>query len=193
MDMQTQKANWVQYVTGLLVLIVGIGLFTGAFTPEPQRIPTPIEIAAAIDMPVFPTTEELAALIPAQIKPDTFYSVRDEKQTEADRLATDEFDERDFRDDLAERISDSCDGTDIDRNDITSISIRESDYRTMFDTVRVTYELKVYFDNFGDDEETEWARVEVEVRVTDLDWDDDFEDAEVDEVTIQDVLRCSTD
>jgi hypothetical protein len=139
-------------------------------------VPTAKEIAAEIDMP------------------DTVYSIRDKRKAIATDLAQDELDERDFRDDLADYISNNCGSVDIDRLDITDIKVRETDYQGgYFTTITVTYELKVYFDNFGDEDEAEWSRVEVDFVVTNLDYDDDFEDAEVASTNIVDMLRCSTD
>lgn len=182
--MQTQNANWQQWLTALLVVIIGLGMFFWVPTLIPDA-----PVIPEIVMPVVPTAAEIAALINVP-KVDTFFSVHDEKEAMAIELAFDEMDERDFRADLADSISDECDSTNFDRQDITSLSIRDADLNSRG---RLNLELKVYFDNFGDTEEPEYARVDVQFTVEDLDWSDDFEDAEVTGWTIEEVTSCSSD
>ena len=185
--MQAQGINWIQWVLAAMVLFMVVSLFAGWFQPEMPPFP---------EMPVIPTAQEVADLIvipPMPEMPDTKLSVEDDKKELADDLAQDEMTDRDFRDNLADALEEECVDVEIDKRDITDISIRDTDYRGHRQHMTVTYELKVYFDNFGDEDEEEHARVEVTFEVVELDRDNDYEDAEVDEWSIGEIKRCSTE
>jgi len=184
--------QWILLVGVILTLAFAYSAYDKANSIEIPTIPSAQEVADLIVIPVVPTAEEIANAIET---PDTWYSVKDYKKSLAEELATDELSDRDFKDDLADYISSGCDGTeDIDRHDITKISVRDVDVDVNFGgDALVTLELKVYYDNFGDSDETESSRVEVTFDISNLDRDDDYEDAEVDGYTITELLSCATD
>lgn len=144
------------------------------------------EVLANVDIP---TASEIAAEIDM---PDTILSVRDEKKAVAEDIATDELDDRDVRELIVHYIDSYCDDTDLERRDITSIDVKDVEVDTYGHNAVVTIELKVYFNNFGDEPES--ARVEMRFVVTDLDRDDDYEDAEVNSFEILgSAYSCSTE
>jgi len=157
--------------------------------PEIPDFPSEEAIAAQVLASVdIPTAAEIAALIDV---PDTHLSVRDYKKQLAEELATDELSDRDVREEITDALND-CHDTDVERKDITSVIVKDVDVDGAFGTTaRVLLEVKVYFDNYGD--EAESARVEIEFVVKDLDRDDDYEDAEVTDFEVGNVYSCSTE
>lgn len=176
-------------VVGIVILLAGMVAVNSVKNeiPEAPVIPTAAEIVAAANIP---TAEEIAAQIDL---PDTKYSIQDEKEAIAEDLAVEELDDRDVRRAIAEAIDD-CDDTDLDRHDITSIVVKDVDVETSRrhgEDATVTLELKVYFDNYGD--EAESARVDVEFEIELLDRDEDYEDAEVVGFDVGNSYSCSTE
>ena len=53
--------------------------------------------------------------------------------------------------------------------------------------------MKVTFDNYGDDDESETVRVSVRFYVSDLVRDDDYEDAEVTSYDSFNLIKCYND
>ena len=119
--------------------------------------------------------------------------VEEQKKAVAEDIATNDLDDRDFLEDLAEYIEDETDAFNIEREDITDISVRDVDVDVSGDSADVEFEAKVYFNNFGDEDEGEWVRVIFVIEIVDLDYDDDYEDAEVDNYSFEEVLRTSFD
>ena len=187
---------WSIFIVGIVLLAAGFFAVTAIKNAIPEvpeivipEVPTAEEVSALVLAGVtIPTAAEIAAEIDV---PDTILSVRDEKEVIAEDLATDELDDRDVRDLIVDELNE-CDDTDVERKDITSIDVKDSDVRTRGDHATVVLELKVYFDNYGD--EAESARVDLEFDVEDLDRDDDYEDAEVVDFSVdKSVYSCSTD
>ncbi len=169
---------WISVVTVLLVL----GLLYNVITIEMPETPT---------IPPVPTAEEIAAaiVVPEVVVPEvvTHLSVRAEKIEVAKDLIVDEMNDRDFKEDVSELLTDECDDIDIERRDINDIKIKEVNYEWFNENMPVwdedgtiVYELKIYFDNDGDEDEAGKALIEANFYITDLDYDDDYEDAEVD-------------
>ena len=197
------------WVTMLSALLLVLGSFTYLQSEEPEPtdmsglagiIATQVKNDIALNTPTYPTAAEIAALIVVEVPdmPDTTPSIRDEKKTEAEQLATEELNDRDFKEYLAGYLNSNCDGTDIDRHDITDVDVRDKEYSGFSSfigdsTGTIEFELKVYYNNFGDDDEQETARVTVEFDVEGLDFDDDFEDAEVVKYLITSFRSCTTD
>jgi len=98
-------------------------------------------------------------------------------EAEALRLATESVDSRDFK----KAVYDALDlfGEDIeDYKDISELKIVDIDV----DGNEVSFDIKVYYFIDGDEDEAFKARLnEFTVNVNDLDFDDEFVDAEVDE------------
>jgi hypothetical protein len=178
-----KTTNWALIVS-ILCLLGVVGLLYVVMT---------IEIPEAPVIPVIPTAAEVAVevnkliVIPELPSVETHLGVRGEKILIAEDLVAEEMDDRDFKEDVADLLTDDCDDVDIERRDITDIRIKEADYLgfssnmpTSDESGTILYELKIYFDNDGDEDEAEKALIEVRFYVTDLDYDDNYDDAEVD-------------
>ena len=197
MQADQSKVMWAVIICSLIILVAGFFMVNSVKNAMPEIptivVPTADEISAnVLAGVVIPTAEEVADAIDM---PDTRLSVEDDEKELAIELSKDELSDRDVEEDLAEYITNNCDGTNIDRHDITRVSVRDSDVRLQWigDGATVELELKVYYDNYGDDEESESARVLVEFEIDNLDRDDDYEDAEVDDFSIEELQSCTTD
>ena len=107
---------------------------------------------------------------------------KSEYEDEADELkalelASNEINSRDLKKAIYDALV--LEGVDIeDYKDITKIKVVDEDV----DDNEVTYDLKVYYMIDGDEDETESARLnEFTIEVDHLDFDDEYEDAEVNE------------
>jgi hypothetical protein len=125
-----------------------------------------------------PTAKEIAAEIDL---PDTDYSVRADKKSLAISLASDEFNTRDFKSELVTELNSELElsyPNKLVRSDISSVSIRDTETSVSWygTTANVDFVIKVVFDYYGDDET---AKVRVHCHATDLDYDNDYEDADV--------------
>ena len=110
---------------------------------------------------------------------------RDETEAEALELATESIESRDFKKAVYDLLVNDTGLNTIaivnidDYKDITEIDVLDIDFNGK---KKVTFELKVYYFLDGDEDETERARLEeFTILINDLDFDDDFEDAEVDD------------
>jgi len=109
------------------------------------------------------------------------------EEDEAERLVLAELDTRDFKEDVMDalnlfyNVTNSSDRVDRYRH-ITDIVVKDLDVVYEDEEANVTVDLKVYYYVDGDEDETEKARLdEIVFTVTDLDKDEDFEDAEVED------------
>lgn len=190
--MQAKNGNIIVtiIVCSAILLIAGIAGYvnikdTIPVVPDVQAI---VDTAVAgIVIPVVPTAEEVAALINIPKQGDTFLGVRTEKQEIAEELALEEMTDDDFIEDLAEELTSSCGDIDIEEEDIYDIRVVDTEFSgfssyeptTDLDG-NVELELKVYFYNDGDDDEDEKAKIKVVFNVVDLEYDENYDDAEVD-------------
>lgn len=96
-------------------------------------------------------------------------------------LALEELNSKDFKKAVFDALENAL--VDIDSyKDITEIKVMDQDVRVRRETGRVDLDLKVYYFVDGDGDETEKARLEeFTIVVNDLDFEENFEDAEVDE------------
>ena len=108
-----------------------------------------------------------------------------ETESEALELATESIESRDFKKAVYDLLVNDTGLNTIaivnidDYKDITEIDVLDIDFNGK---KKVTFELKVYYFLDGDDDETARARLdEFTILINDLDFDDDFEDAEVDD------------
>jgi len=187
----------------------GVG---AAISSETSKIIAAIPPAPVIPaMPSVPTAAEIASLITVPAAPeaqagsgDTNLGVRDEKKALAKKLVLEEIEDEDFREDLADYLTYNSDGEiDIQEDDITNIVIKDIDFSGFdLNLGNIVYEdtdgiveieMKVYFNNDGDDDEAEKVKVYVEFNVVDLVYDDNYEDAEVDGYVSLNLLRCYGD
>ena len=204
--MQTEynKANWIQWTTGILVVLLMIGgaLYINGINNKVNsiKVPTASEIANQI---VIPTASELdiptAAEIAAEINvPDTEISIRNDKVAIAEDLVREELMTRDMRSEFADRISDQLpEADDIELSDIDSVVVKVFDTDVFYDLdehdtdlADVDMRVKVYFDDFGD---SQWAKFKVYCDVSGLDYEDDYDNAIVDHCHIGEMTSNSYD
>lgn len=108
----------------------------------------------------------------------------------AEELALEEMDTRDFKDSLTSFLEKHVpELEDIDHRDVLSYSIRDVDVDLDGDEAVVLVEFNAYIANYGDEEEEEKARIKVVFIVVDLDDEEDYEDAEVEEFGKFDLIR----
>jgi len=181
MQKETNYASIWSFVAMILIAIMGLSMLFTPASVEP-KMPTADEIATSvlsqIVIPTVPTAEEIVAQIDIDM-PDTILSVRDEKKVLAEELALEEMDTRDFKTELADFLEGYSEVEDINRHDIEKYDVKDVDVTIRGENAIVEVEFKVDFENFGDESET--ARVIAYFTVTDLDRDDDYEDAEIDD------------
>jgi hypothetical protein len=181
-----KKINWT-----LIISVISLAaVLSLAYMVTTIDVPTASEIAEQIPpvvIPIPPTAQEIADLIKVPDSKETHLSVRSEKIKIAEDLIEEEMQDRDFKEDVAELLTDECDDIDVERRDITDMKIKETDYSWFSENWPVNdedgtviHEIKIYFDNDGDSDEAGKALIEASFYVTDLDYDDDYEDAEVD-------------
>lgn len=128
--MQTQKANWVQYTTGVLALIVVVGLFVGWFLPTYPTPPTASEIASELPSVSVPTASEIASLVEVpKLRNDNFDDILEgvypnevrEIQRGCIRDLQNEFDDDDVLDDV-QNLIENFEGEEIDELEITDFN-----------------------------------------------------------------------
>ncbi len=209
MNQNNTPVIWTSIIVGV-VLLLGMAWMTnsinGSIEDTTIDAPTSEGIANAVLAQItVPTAADIVALIDIPEQGDTYYSVDEKIDNEAVRLATEELDTKDFKRDLMNKLntceyhtlgnkwrplycedsqSDADEPNVDDYKDIESITIKDADvtgFPVIGGTRYVEFELKVTYLNDGDDDDLQKARVFVKMKVTDLDYDDDFEDAEVSE------------
>ena len=185
--------QWILLVGVIATIVISVCAYNAATSiviPE-INVPSANAIAASVLAGVtIPTAEEISNAIVIPDYPeipeskDTTVSIRDDKDDLAEELATDELDTKDFKRELVDQMNTHPDINIEDYKDIETIVVKDVDVNGLGDTRFVKFELKVSYFNDGDDDEDdlEKSKVEVTLRVTDLDRDDDYEDAEVSDV-----------
>jgi len=185
--------QWILLVGVIATIVISVCAYNAATSiviPE-INVPSANAIAASVLAGVtIPTAEEISNAIVIPDYPeipeskDTTVSISDEKKALAEELATDELDTKDFKRELVDQMNTHPDINIEDYKDIETIVVKDVDVNGLGDTRFVKFELKVSYFNDGDDDEDdlEKSKVEVTLRVTDLDRDDDYEDAEVSDV-----------
>lgn len=210
MEKQSNGLMWTLVVICCLGLLSsGLGYFALAGMSD-IKVPTPqitdqdkLDIAngaaqlviANLPEPVVPVTPVVPEVDSVDTSSDSYILNKEEFEDEATEakaveLATAELDSRDFKKAVYEALliaygceevdeEEVCSGVDIDSyKDITEIKVMDSDV----DGNEVTFDVKVYYFLDGDEDETQKARlVKFTIVIDNLDFDDDFEDAEVDE------------
>ncbi len=176
---------WTVVIAAAIMLVVGfwgVSSINKNLQLATAELPTEEGIAnavlAGVVIPTVPTAAEIAALIQVPEANPTDWSVEGALEAESENLIREEMDDNDFKEELA-KLLDLHPGIDIDEHDIGEYDFRDFDHDVDVDgesnTVKV--EFKVDFENYGD--ETETARVIVWFSLTELDFSDDFEDAEI--------------
>ena len=179
--MQSQKANWVQYVTGVLALILVIGLFAGWYSPDvtTTSFPTANEIAAATSaLIVLPKSvgsnatlddDKLNAIYTKILEDDAW-------EDEAESLATEEWEERDYKDiyrfirDEFENLADEDDIEYVREDESTDFENMDADDK---DGV-VTQYLKVRYEDDEGDNRKVYLTIKTGFDEGDLDYQDIF-------------------
>lgn len=176
----------MQWVTGVLALVLTVGLFAGWFIPAQQPIeikgiPTAEENAAAI-IALIPTAEDIAALIEDPYV--TGPQVRDMKRDTAWDLSVAELETKDFLKEVRDVLVAGGENVD-DYKDITKLSAKRGDDDSEIflhwygqNTAKVIVEFNAYYLIDGDEEECGKTIMRVSFRVDGLDRDKDYEDAE---------------
>lgn len=177
----TNQPNWIQYGTGLVVVVLLLGAFFGWFSPEivPQNVPTALEIATATaGLIVLPEVkdsldnEKLAAIHDKILEDDVW-------ENEAEALATEEWSENDNKDlyrairNLYGDIDDEDDIIYVREDESTDFSSMDADDK---DGV-VTQYLKVKYEDEDGDDRKVYITVETEFDEGDLE-DQDFSETE---------------
>jgi len=199
MEKQSNGLMWTLVVICCLGLLSsGLGYFALAGMSD-IKVPTPqitdqdkLDIAngaaqlviANLPEPVVPVTPVVPEVDSVDTSSDSYILNKEEFEDEATEakaveLATAELDSRDFKKAIFEALQEFEDEVEIDSyKDITEIRVMDSDV----DGNEVTFDVKVYYFLDGDEDETQKARlVKFTIVIDNLDFDDDFEDAEVDE------------
>jgi len=190
------KSCWLQWATLLAVLvtlILAAGAYTRSTTIDYGKIQSIVgnEVSSIKTL----TTEDIVNAIGKtdNEKIDEIYNEileEDRIKQKAEELAIDELNTKDFKKDLADFLESEIEEIeDIDYKDIVEISVRDVDSVVSNDEAEVTIEFKAYVNNYGDEDEEEKARVEVTFYVSDLDPDEDFEDAEVNNWSDLELIR----
>ena len=187
----SQKGTlWTIIVCSALLLLMMLYGFSQV--PEAQVIPSAENIASVVLAGIaIPTAEEIAAEVNLPEMPDTKLSVKETKKDIASELAYEQLSERDVKKAIVEAIGNECDNTDVEYKEITSIVVKDVDVDIHGEDAVVELEIKVYFENYGD--ESESARLNIVFDVTDLDRDEDYEEAEAELDSVTDTFSCSTE
>jgi len=188
MQKETKYATIWSFISMCLITVMAIGLFGGWFMPEIPVMPTSDAIATSILAGiVIPSAEDISSLIDIPVQEDTHLGVRTAKQNIAEELVLSEIQDDDFLENLADYLTNECGGIDIEDDDITNIVVKETEFLgfaanapTWDEAGTIELEVKVYFNNDGDDDEAEKVKILISFDVDKLVYDDNYEDAEVD-------------
>ncbi len=165
----------------LVLLILCGGIFVGYALDDPE---TKI---VEVDKIVYQDKVKLVEVpgecnVSEEVISGDYSLTKSEYEDQADELkalelASDEINSRDLKKAIYDALV--VEGVDIENyKDITKIKVVDEDA----DGNEISYDLKVYYMLDGDEEETESARLnEFTIEVNDLDFDDNYEDAEVNE------------
>jgi len=193
------KNSWLQWVTCVLAiatLALALGISVKISPVDYGKIQGIVEKSVKdLPEPEVPTAEEIAEAMGktdnqkiGEIYDEVFKE--DRTKAKAEELALSEIDSKDFKKDLAAFLESEIEEIeDITYKDITEISVRDIDTVLEDEEAQVALEFKVYMNNYGDEDEKEKARVEVTMNVEDLDPDEDFEDAEVEDWSDFELVR----
>ena len=148
--------NWVQWATLIAVVFIGIGSFTWFVAPVID-VPTAKDIAAEIQIPDIETPViNLTSVEDGIIDIQSTLDEDDAWEDEAESLATDEWEKKDYKD-LFNWMSNVDKGNlSIDeREDIDRVVVKDITFDDMNaddENAEVTQDLKVYYeDESGDD------------------------------------------
>jgi len=172
----TQKTiNWI----GLATLILALALVGNIFLTPNVQVPTADDIASKIVIDVPAVNGSVDNVKITAIYDELFKD--DAKKDFAEALMADELDTRAFKravfDALVLENRSIEHYRDIDKFVVTDIDTTLFGVRDENATIIVT--MKAYYILDGDDEETEKARLVVEFSISDLEEDDEYDDAEV--------------
>lgn len=178
-------------VLGILVallLVVNIGVVYSA-SQKDLVVPTADEIAAKVVVPAAYNDTALVNKVDALSNEVS----TDDEETVALNLVLDELKTKDFKRELrsflnAELNASGSTSTVEDYKDVVSVVVKDSDVVVSGTDASVELELKVGYFLDGDDDESdkEYAKVTVELSVSDLDSDDKYVDAETDSYSTSD-------
>ena len=176
--------NWMQYVLlvgVVLTLLVSWGAMGYAYDANKQVDTDDIadKVASKLDVSVeFVVNDTLTQQIHEKVLEE------DLTEDKAEELARDEMDTKDFLREVFDELEDE--GVDIESyKDITDLRVIDSETSVSGDSAEVTLEVKVYYFLDGDEEEEEKARITATFDIEDLDPEEGYEDAEVDDFEVE--------
>ena len=175
--MQAQVNNSVQYFFAAALLLLLVGSFTWMAPQDHPIVISADDIASRIIIPTYEGSgidnEKLSEIYDEILRDDQVDDI-------VEQLVLEELESKDFRRDLVSfLLSNVSELQDIDYRDIEEYDVRDIDIEVDGEDAVVEIELKVYISNFGDSDEEERVRFSVVFEVSELEEDDDYEDAEV--------------
>lgn len=168
----------------LICLMLCAGIFMGYALDDPETQ------VIEVDKIVYQDKVQIVEVEVCNNSEDTgdYSLTKSEYEDEADEakaleLASNEINSRDLKKAIYNALVDE--GADIENyKDITKIKVVDEDV----DGDEVEYDLKVYYFIDGDEDETESARLnEFTIEVDNLDFDDEYEDAECNESYLENI------
>ena len=163
--MQTQKANWVQWATGILALFLVIGVFGGWYSSDTNVTTEKVNVIqknVTFDFTDF--SEKLEGI-------QTTLDEEDNWEETAIELATDEWSRKDYKY-IYRFLEDIDEKEDIDKivikdEEVTSFNVDDQD-------ATIVQELKVYYENLDGDDVKVYLTVTTYIEDGDVE-DQDFE------------------
>jgi len=177
-----------KYSTGLMALcmvaVLFVGLLGGAliFPTEKTVLETQlIEVAVPYVIEVQSNDSRLDSAINQLLE-------EDDVEEFAEEFALEELESNDFTEAIFDALL--LFGEDVDdEEDVYKYVVKDLDISVSGESADVEFSIKVYYYVDGDDEETEKALLEdFTMELDDLDVDEDFDDAEVDEAYLSSIL-----
>lgn len=191
---KVNQPNWVQYLTLIALVAFVIGSFTWMAPVQPEA-PKEVNVQEIVDGVVAGVVIPTASgnLTVENEKIDAIYDElfkEDAKEAKAKELALEELKSKDFREELVDFLMANVGVLeDMDYRDVEDIFVKDVDVELSENVTEVEVEFKVAVSNYGDEDETEKARLSVVFYVEDLDEEEDFEDAEVSGFDSFDLIR----
>lgn len=190
---EKDKSVWPAVLLISALVIIGLlanGIYVANVVKDSTNKPVNIDLTPVVNA-VNVNSEKIDALTTTltteTTSEDSVVTTKDDvTEAKAFELANEFINSKDFKKIIFNTLED--DGSDIEEyKDISKIEIIEADVNCMFnDTCRVVYEkIKVYYEA-ADDEKATFRNFRI--KVNDVDYDDDFEDAEVEEYDQTDTI-----
>jgi len=192
--MQTQNANWQQWCTFVLIGLLSLGFLFNVGDMRTTNV-NDITLTSTADIDEEALAQSLSENLNVEVSVDEgekisliYNKILEEDLTDekAKELVIDEVEDNDFEESIFDKLFISIESkTDIeDEDDITQIVVKDIDVTGIGKTRTVEVDAKVYYFIDGDKEETEKARITAIFEVTNLDVDEEYDDAKVELVSL---------